>query len=40
MYNIKYCRRCGEAFDIQTNLDVCPSCREELKKEGQEDGKI
>jgi len=39
MINIKYCRRCKQPFDIGTNFDVCPKCRqEELKKEG-EDGK-
>jgi len=39
MINIKYCRRCGEAFDIGTNLDVCPKCREELKEGKKEDGR-
>jgi len=40
MINIKYCRRCKEPFDIQTNFDVCPYCRqEEINKEGGVDGK-
>jgi Zn finger protein HypA/HybF involved in hydrogenase expression len=37
MIHIKYCRRCKQAFDIETNLDICPKCREELKKEGKGD---
>ncbi len=39
MINIKYCRRCKEAFDTETNFDICPKCREELKKRSDdEDG--
>jgi len=38
MINIKYCRRCKRAFDTGTNFDICPRCREELKKEGNDDG--
>ena len=36
MINIKYCRRCKQPFDIGTNLDVCPKCREELKEVGDD----
>jgi len=39
MIHIKYCRKCKQPFDIQTNFDVCPKCREEIKKEGEEDKK-
>jgi len=35
MIHIKYCRRCKKAFDIATNYDLCPECREELKKRGK-----
>lgn len=27
--NIKYCKKCKQAFDIGTNLDLCPTCRKE-----------
>jgi len=27
MIDIKYCKKCGEAFDIATNFDWCPFCR-------------
>ena len=30
MIHIKYCRKCKQPFDIQTNFDVCPKCREEI----------
>jgi len=33
MINIKYCRKCGKAFDIATNNDVCKNCR--MKKRGK-----
>ena len=30
---IKYCERCGEAFDIATNFNICPMCRiKEIEK--------
>jgi len=32
MINIKYCRRCKRAFDIETNWDLCPKCRKELNE--------
>ena len=31
MINIKYCKKCQGAFDIYTEKDLCPECRE--KKE-------
>jgi len=36
MINIKYCRRCKEAFDIGTNKEECPRCREEKIKVNKE----
>jgi len=27
MINIRYCKRCGAAFDIDTSKDLCPECR-------------
>lgn len=27
MIHIKYCKRCGKAFDIDTSKDFCPKCR-------------
>jgi hypothetical protein len=27
MIHIKYCKKCGEPFDIGTNYDLCPRCR-------------
>ena len=32
MINIRYCRKCGEAYDVGTNRDICPKCRGELNK--------
>ena len=32
--NIKYCKKCKQAFDIATNYDLCPKCRKE-EKNGQ-----
>lgn len=34
--NWKICKRCGKTFDIGTNFDECPNCREVNKKEGEE----
>lgn len=25
--NIKYCKKCKRAFDVETNYDICPKCR-------------
>ena len=37
--NIKLCRKCDNPFDIATDFDWCPSCREkEIKKDGEGDG--
>jgi len=33
MIFIKYCKICKEAFDIGINYEICPKCREEIKKE-------
>lgn len=30
--NIKYCRKCKEAFDIGTDSDLCPKCRNKTKE--------
>jgi len=38
MINIRYCRKCGKAYDIGTNFDICPACRYDLKKEVRENG--
>ncbi len=41
--DIKYCKRCKKAFDIDTSQDYCPDCRntelnEKLKEcEGRKD---
>jgi len=36
--NIKYCRKCKEAFDIGINFNECPECRgERIDKERQEE---
>ena len=24
---VRYCVRCGEAYDIGTDCDICPKCR-------------
>ncbi|KKM74036.1 hypothetical protein LCGC14_1404490 [marine sediment metagenome] len=29
---IKYCKKCGEAYDIGANLDYCPKCRRKEKR--------
>jgi len=34
MINIKYCKRCGAAFDIDTSKDICPECRRKKKEVG------
>ena len=35
--HLKYCRECYEAFDIATNYNVCPECRN--KKEVEDNGR-
>ena len=32
--DIKYCKKCKQAFDIGTNLNLCPKCRK-IKEEGE-----
>ena len=39
MINIKYCKKCKQPYDIGTNFDICPKCREEELKEVKEDGR-
>ena len=34
MINIKYCKKCKQPYDIGTNFDICPKCREEELKKG------
>jgi len=40
MINIKYCKRCGESFDIDTFNDLCVECRNIYRDERglEEDG--
>ena len=38
MINIKYCKLCGGAYDMETNFDICPRCREkEIEKINKEE---
>jgi|TARA_Y100000310_G_C20535824_1_gene740787 Zn finger protein HypA/HybF involved in hydrogenase expression len=37
MIYIKYCIKCGEAYDIDTNKDLCPKCRNKFEVEGDEE---
>ena len=34
---VKYCKRCGNAFDQDTGKDLCKKCREEDNLERQEE---
>ena len=36
MIFIRYCKKCGKAFDIGINFDICPECRMK-NKEGEKD---
>lgn len=36
MIDIRYCKRCKEAFDIGTNWNVCPKCRKEIIEKKEE----
>ncbi len=27
MIDIKYCKKCEKAFDVETDYDLCPECR-------------
>jgi len=40
MINIKYCKRCKEAFDIGTNYNLCPRCRNIKIERGKNGRKI
>ena len=33
MIYIKYCKRCGEEFDIDISKDLCPKCRNKKEEE-------
>lgn len=38
--NIRYCKKCGQAYDIGTNFDICPNCRiKQKEREGDEKGR-
>jgi len=38
--NIKFCKKCKKAFDIGTNFNLCPKCRNnQIKKEERGNGK-
>ena len=39
MMNIKYCKRCKRAFDIDTNYEICPECRNKKYEVGVDDTK-
>ena len=32
MIFVRYCLRCGKAFDIGINYDICPECRRKKEK--------
>ncbi len=34
MIHIKYCRKCKGAFDIDTEKDLCPDCRNSTELKG------
>ncbi len=34
--NVKYCKKCGQAFDIETNLDFCWEHRKGESRDGRE----
>ena len=36
MIFIKHCKKCGEAFDIDTSQDYCPKCRNANRDERRE----
>ena len=40
MIHIKYCLKCGKAFDIGTNHKICPKCRGIKLKEKRDDRSI
>lgn len=33
MIHIKYCKKCKSAFDIATNFEECPECRNKIEVE-------
>ena len=38
MLNIRYCKKCRRAYDIDTSKSLCPKCRIKLKKEKNKNG--
>jgi len=34
---LRYCKKCGEAFDIDVSKDLCPKCRRKEDMERQEE---
>ena len=33
--DIKYCKKCGKAYDIDTSKDLCPECRRKKKNQNR-----
>jgi len=31
--NLRYCKKCQSPYDIGTQYDLCPECRNKLKEE-------
>ena len=31
LIDLRYCKKCEEAYDIETNYDLCPRCRGLIK---------
>lgn len=36
MINIRYCKKCKNAYDIGINFDLCPECRGLINEEVKE----
>ena len=36
MINIRFCKECEQTYDIGTNFDICPDCK---NKKGDENDK-
>ena len=36
--NLKYCKKCKRAYDIGTNYDLCPKCRNKKREVVSEKG--
>ena len=37
MIHIKYCRECLSPFDVGTDYDLCPKCRNEITERNKEE---